>query len=839
MKICILGDAASIHIRRMAQGLAGRKNIVRVVSHKVADIPGVTVERFTVPAAGWRYPARWHQRRSMFLRRLLREHDIVHVHFLNDWGLTPTSVAAGRLVVSPWGSDIVKPPDMDAYPEDLVRIRRDLLLMAQQIIVHGRDFAQTVAAFAGLPVERIMTVPLGIDLDLFQPRTPAYANRKENLCDSLPETSPAPIVGFFKGFKAVYGPTVWIQAMPRVLSRLPDARFELVGRGPLLETCQAMAQELGVAHATTWLDVHPHEEIPKRIGRWSLSVIPSFHESFCVAALESSAMEVPVVASRAGGLIETVRDGVTGLLVPPGDPEALADAVVKLLGDSSLRRKMGMEGRKLVMREYESSNCLDRLLDAYQSLCDGRGTQRSSLRYPRSDVRPSSSDLQPSTSNLQPPSVLMIAAAFPPTGGPGVQRTAKFAKYLPQFGWTPRIWTVNGPKGLNGLPRDLSLVADLPPDCIVHSANKTGSRALTRVIGRLHQHLRQRPFPDDCSSWALHSVKPLVQVIEQDRIDVMYSTFSPASNHLLALELKRRTGLPWVADFRDLWTDDYRYCETSAARRLAERRLEQEILEAADVVIGVTERQTAILADHVPTARDKFVTITNGFDPADFPSTWNGREPSSEPMGCEARLTLAHVGRFDRWRAVDAWYAGLRRFVEHIGPDRDRFVLHIVGHANETTRRRLCETGARCEFTGYVSHTEAVRRMRGASALLLSVPDGPNADTVIPAKLFEYLASGRPILVVGPEGGECERLAQGCHAGLSAPFDAGAIAHALEKLFQAWSSGCPVAGCHPTHLEPYSRIELTRALASILDQLVIGDVRDDTPVGLPVEVATG
>ena len=129
--------------------------------------------------------------------------------------------------------------------------------------------------------------------------------------------------------------------------------------------------------------------------------------------------------------------------------------------------------------------------------------------------------------------------------------------------------------------------------------------------------------------------------------------------------------------------------------------------------------------------------------------------------------------------------------------------------------------------------------MRGASALLLSVPDGPNADTVIPAKLFEYLASGRPILVVGPEGGECERLAESFHAGLSVPFDAGAIARALEELFQAWNKGCPVAGCQPTHLEPYSRIDLTRALASILDRQVFGDVRDGTPADRPVEVGTG
>ena len=86
-----------------------------------------------------------------------------------------------------------------------------------------------------------------------------------------------------------------------------------------------------------------------------------------------------------------------------------------------------------------------------------------------------------------------------------------------------------------------------------------------------------------------------MRIVEGGEVELLYSTYSPASNHLLALELKRRTGLPWVADFRDLWTDDYRYREPSAKRRAAHRRLEQEILDSADVVVGVTPTQTEIL----------------------------------------------------------------------------------------------------------------------------------------------------------------------------------------------------------------------------------------------------
>ena len=103
--------------------------------------------------------------------------------------------------------------------------------------------------------------------------------------------------------------------------------------------------------------------------------------------------------------------------------------------------------------------------------------------------------------------------------------------------------------------------------------------------------------------------------------------------------------------------------------------------------------------------------------------------------------------------------------------------------------------------------------------MLLNVPLGPNAESVIPAKLFEYLASGRPILVVGPPHGECEGIVRACRAGLAVGFDQVAIADALSKLYHAWRAERPLAGCEPKLLEPFSRVTQTGRLATILDRL--------------------
>lgn len=439
--------------------------------------------------------------------------------------------------------------------------------------------------------------------------------------------------------------------------------------------------------------------------------------------------------------------------------------------------------------------------------------------------------------------VLMIACAFPPTGGPGVQRSAKFAKYLPRFDWMPTVWASDQ---IESLPSDPTLLNDLSEEVTVHTQRVGGkiramrrmfrgamnareaegftgaaSRFIKSIDWRMEVWQNSNSLPDDYIDWARRSVQPLLRLIEKESIDLIYSTFSPASNHWLALELKRQTALPWIADFRDLWTDDYRYRESSIRRRNAHCELEREIFEEADLVVGVTEKQTTLLSNHIPALRQKFVTITNGFDPDDF-------EKQEISVSSPHRFVISHVGRFDQWRTNEALFTAMKQFASSLGTDREHFLFRIVGHASKAVLKKIHETGLPYEFTGYQSHADAIQAMCSSDVLMLNVPSGPNSDSVIPAKLFEYLASQKPILVVGPEQGICEQIVQECDAGISVSFDATEIANALGTLYGAWKNKNPMTGSKAESLAPYERKSLTQRLAQHMDELVYGPAPSQT-----------
>lgn len=357
MRICLFGDARSSHIRQLAAGLARRGHELLVVTHKPTEIPGVDIEGFLVPEAGVTNLRGWSGRRTQYLRGFLRRFDVVNIHFLADWGFRfdPPLIEQAALVATAWGSDIVDPPGETPASAELIDYRRTLLRRADAVTACGPTFAGTVAKYAGTDVGHIEVIPFGVDLERF--RRPAFART---------EPRGAPRVGFFKGFRAVYGPTVLMEAIPLVLRVEPEARFDLVGDGAELSKCQAMAAKLEVEHAVTWIPRRQHEALPALLETWDLTVIPSVHEAFGVAALESSAMGVPVVASDVDGLADTVVHGETGLRVPPGDPTALAGAMVELLNDRELRRRMGEVGRAFVEREYDLETVLDAWLRFYE-----------------------------------------------------------------------------------------------------------------------------------------------------------------------------------------------------------------------------------------------------------------------------------------------------------------------------------------------------------------------------------------------------------------------------------------------------------------------------------------
>lgn len=360
MKICLFGDARSPHLKQLSGQLDARGCAVHVVTHKVDRVPGATVEIFQVPPTKLTNPFRWHVRRRRYLHQFLRKFDIVNIHFLYDWGFDAELVQQGCVVVTPWGSDVVLPPEEEHPDEQALAMRRMLLREAAAVSVCSESFAGEVQRFSHVDRSRIHRTPFGVDLDLFRcrPREPGGDVRR---------------IGFYKGFRAVYGPTYLIRALPQIMAKLPTARFTLVGDGPQRAICQSLASELQADHTVTWVAYLPHEQIPSTLANWDVSIIPSVRESFGVAALESAAMGVPVVASAVDGLRETVIDGETGVLIPPESPSVLADAVCELLDDTPRRRRYAEAGRRFVAANFSWEYCTDRWLEAYHAALDRVG----------------------------------------------------------------------------------------------------------------------------------------------------------------------------------------------------------------------------------------------------------------------------------------------------------------------------------------------------------------------------------------------------------------------------------------------------------------------------------
>ena len=422
--------------------------------------------------------------------------------------------------------------------------------------------------------------------------------------------------------------------------------------------------------------------------------------------------------------------------------------------------------------------------------------------------------------------VLMICHAFPPTGGPGVQRSLKFAKYLPEFGWRPYIWSA-GP--LRGLPPDRTLLAEIPTCAerrTLPAAEWDRRLSTTGALGwRVEAMLRgllDRLVPDDCVDWALRSYGPMLRWARRERINAIYSTYSPASNHLLGLLLKQATGLPWVADFRDLWTDNYAYHCSRAWQHRANVRIENRILHDADSVVCVADPWTDLLRRHVDTRQaGKFHTIMNAADLDDFDlGPTAPRPPRQGALG--ARFTLTFVGHAIRLRFPPVIREGLSRFCELAAAHGIPVCLRMVGLVSSDLHPWVESLGADVECLGYREHGDAVAEMVRAHALLLTVTDYPQGCQARPdpsAKLFEYLAAQRPIFLIGPADTVAARIVSECRAGVCSPLDAETIARNLLVPAQEWSRGELRAGCPPEKLAPYTREGAARQLAALLNGL--------------------
>jgi glycosyltransferase involved in cell wall biosynthesis len=436
--------------------------------------------------------------------------------------------------------------------------------------------------------------------------------------------------------------------------------------------------------------------------------------------------------------------------------------------------------------------------------------------------------------------VLFVAYHFPPMRSAGVERSAKFTRYLPEFGYAPKVLSTAafGADAEDGVIRawePIGLYRRLRnPAARANPQAATRTRTSGSNAGWLRALKRLLFVPDGQITWLPGAAWSALRALRSQPTDLIYTTSPPASSHLLGRFLKDQTGLPWVADFRDAWLYDPLdpALLTMPYRREFERRLEASVLAEADRVITATETSAEDLRHRYPHHAHKIRVITNGFDPADgtpLPEglviddgTRVGPDDVPDDVVSDADpgapLHLVHTGSFSYshpQRTPAPLLAALRRLIDLEPVWSHRLQLTLVGELSP--EEQSAATGI-ARVVGAVDRATALGFQRRADVLLLVDHRRPWPASNAPGKLFEYLGAGKPLLALcGP--GEVERIVTELDAGLCVtPDDTDAIDDALRELWlRHEESRLPRV---TVSLEPFHRRELTRQLAACFDEVM-------------------
>jgi glycosyltransferase involved in cell wall biosynthesis len=420
------------------------------------------------------------------------------------------------------------------------------------------------------------------------------------------------------------------------------------------------------------------------------------------------------------------------------------------------------------------------------------------------------------------PNALMLCFYFPPVGGPGTQRSAKFVKYLPGCGWTPVVIGAE----FAGEHQDPTLMGDIPPEAVIRRVPfpqtrwrrcrdwSMGRRLLGLGLGRLAIWGGYfKDFPDTMREWSEQAVLAGQDLHRQHRADVLYTTSYPYSSHLAGAVLKRRLGIPWVADLRDPWIEnEIMLGMLPGWVRRRHRRAEARMAREADALICAHPGHAERLRQRYDLATDRCLSITNGYDPEDY------RGFPDMPPCTDGVVRIAHVGSFYGAYSPRPLFAALKSCWPGLPAGVARVRLQFVGGVGDETPPAI--DGLDIEVLPRASHAEALAAQAGAHALLC-VFDRAAGVTHLPGKLFEYLAASRPILGVLPADGTMAQIIQDTSSGVVADCDRPEeIVQKLLALCKDVSTGqWYLAPARRDRVEQYSRPFLTQRLAEVFERV--------------------
>lgn len=431
--------------------------------------------------------------------------------------------------------------------------------------------------------------------------------------------------------------------------------------------------------------------------------------------------------------------------------------------------------------------------------------------------------------------VLLVSYGFPPVSRVNSQGAAKQARGLAERGWEVHVLTVADPPTFLFDP---SLAEDLPAGVIVHAAWSLEPtrvfQLLRRVSGRekavrgpaetsaaARRNYTSLPqwavtmfrslfFPDEKIGWSPWAVGAAVRLHRELRFDAVISTGPPYSDHVIGRRIARRTGVPWLAVLMDPVVGCYAFPPVTRLHGRLFRRLERAIAREASAIAIATRPWAQELVERNPGCRERVFLFPNSFEPGAF--------EGPPPAGHDGFL-VAYVGTFQlSIRPDDLLDAAvsLKRDPGIAGDLRVRLVSPLDPQTDEAVAARGLEDFV--ERTGLVEHAEAVAEMRGADVLVLILGPEPASKGILTGKLPEYLAAGRPVLAIAPEGvatATIRRAGAGDHA---EPGDVAGVESVLRRFHADWRAG-RVPGPDPAVVSEFDRSRTVARLGDALDAL--------------------
>jgi len=424
--------------------------------------------------------------------------------------------------------------------------------------------------------------------------------------------------------------------------------------------------------------------------------------------------------------------------------------------------------------------------------------------------------------------VLIITYYWPPSGGGGVMRWLKMSKFLPELGWQPVIYTPENP---DPSVLDESLLKEIHPEIIELktpiwepyefyrkiTGKKSGTKFKSGYISeastgdwksKLSVFIRGNLLiPDPRKFWIKPSIKYLTKYIRENPVDLIISTGPPHSMHLIAFGLKEKFDIPWIADFRDPWTDIDFYAKlrlTKWADKI-HHKLELKVLTKADHVVTVSPGCATDLGKIV---NRKIEVINNGYDPLDYQFT----KPEQDKT-----FTISHFGAFNKDRNPGKLWVAINEISKNSPEFKKLLRIQLIGQTddsiiNDIRKNNLTENLILIE---HLAHQEGLVQLSKSQVLLLPLNDAPNVKGILPGKMFEYMALQRPILALGPTDADYAKILKETNSGVSLDFnDLQGIKNALQNYFQLFKENKLVveSGAY----EKYSRKNLAKQFVNLI-----------------------